>query len=489
MSLGVVDYGLYGLIGGLVGFVSFINGLLSGSVSRFYAFAVGKMQSAEDQEAALDACRHWFNVALVVHTVVPVVLIAIGYPIGEWAVRNYLTIPADRIEPCIWMFRITCVSCFVGMISVPYNALYNAHQDIAELTIYSLVTTTLNVGFLCYMVSHQRDWLLPYALWMGFLSVAPSLVISSRAFLKYKECRILPKYFFDAERYRELVVYVGSQFVNSLVFMLNSNGIAVLVNKCLGPALNATMTLGGTVSQHCQTLSQSITGAFAPAITNAAGSGDLERMRSLAFKTCRISTVGILLFALPLSLEVDSVMRIWLKTPPAHVGALCVCFLATAVAEKIAEGHWMSIFALGKVVKFNLIESIIWFSVLPAAYLLIKCGLGILGVGLSFVLARVVAIAVKLYFGRELAGLSVRYWVGKVLLPIVGAGAASLLVGSIVVNFCTPSFLRVVLTMIVVETTFCVLVWLLVINENEKSLLMKKIACGLEWFRSVKHSL
>lgn len=476
VTLGEVDYGLIGVVGGLVGFVSFINGLLAGSVSRFYAFAVGEMQTAKDCQGALDECTRWFNVAFILHTGIPVVLIVIGYPIGEWAVRNYLTIPLDRVESCVWVFRITCLSCFVGMVSVPYNALYNAHQEIAELTIYSFVTTTVNVLFLCYMVSHRGDWLLPYAAWSGFLAIMPSLVMSARAFLKYEECRIVPRYFFDFPRYKKLAVYVGSQFVNALVFMLNSNGIAILVNKCLGPTMNATMTIGGTVSQHCQTLAQSITGAFSPAITNAAGAGNLERMRTLAFATCRVSTIGILVFALPLILEVKEVMRIWLKTPPESVGALCVCFLATAVAEKLAEGHWMSIFALGKVVKFNLVEAIIWFSVLPLAYLLIKCGLGILGVGISFVIARVLAIFVKLYFGHKIAGLSARHWLYKVFLPIAVTVVASLFSGCIIVHLLAPSFVRVVLTTTAVEIVFCPLVWLLVIGKMEKSMILERVA-------------
>ena len=53
MTLGVVDYGIFGLIGGLVAFVTFLNGILSGAVARFYALSVGKGDLAE--------CRRWFS--------------------------------------------------------------------------------------------------------------------------------------------------------------------------------------------------------------------------------------------------------------------------------------------------------------------------------------------------------------------------------------------------------------------------------------------
>ena len=41
-TLGIDDYGLYQAVGGIVGFLSFLNGALSTSTSRFITFALGK---------------------------------------------------------------------------------------------------------------------------------------------------------------------------------------------------------------------------------------------------------------------------------------------------------------------------------------------------------------------------------------------------------------------------------------------------------------
>ena len=92
MALGQVDYGLYGLVGGLAIFISFFNGLLSGAIARFYAFEIGRSQSASDAIAALEECRKWFNTALLIHTVVPVFCIVLGYPVGIWAIHNFLNL-------------------------------------------------------------------------------------------------------------------------------------------------------------------------------------------------------------------------------------------------------------------------------------------------------------------------------------------------------------------------------------------------------------
>ena len=111
MALGQTDYGLMGLVGGLITFVTFINNLLSESVGRFYAVSVGAARKKGNEANGLEDCRRWFNTAVVIYTLIPVLLIAIGYPIGMWAVNNFLTIPVDRVEACRWVFRFSCLSC------------------------------------------------------------------------------------------------------------------------------------------------------------------------------------------------------------------------------------------------------------------------------------------------------------------------------------------------------------------------------------------
>ena len=135
MALGEVDYGLIGVVGGMTAFVSFINSLMAASVGRFYAVSVGAANRAGHVKEGFEQCRIWFNTAFSIHTVVPLVLIAIGYPIGDWAVRHFLTIPPDRISACVWVWRFTCFSCFVGMFNVPFSAMYGAKQEIASLAV------------------------------------------------------------------------------------------------------------------------------------------------------------------------------------------------------------------------------------------------------------------------------------------------------------------------------------------------------------------
>ena len=185
-ALGVADYGIMGVVGGLAVFISFFNGILAAAVGRFYAISVGKASVKGYESEGLDECRRWFSTAIFLHTLVPTLLMVVGYPIGVWVVRNFLTIPYDRISDSVWVFRFVCLSSYVSMVIVPVNAMYTAKQYIAELTIYSIVTTTLNACFLYYMVTHPGVWLSKYAFWSCCLGVVPQLIIFFRGFVLFR---------------------------------------------------------------------------------------------------------------------------------------------------------------------------------------------------------------------------------------------------------------------------------------------------------------
>ena len=95
-ALGIIDFGLYGLIGGLTIFISFLNIQFCSAIARYYAYSIGAARTAVDFSSAIEECRAWFSVAVLIHLVLPIVLISIGYPLGICAIkREWIAIPFD----------------------------------------------------------------------------------------------------------------------------------------------------------------------------------------------------------------------------------------------------------------------------------------------------------------------------------------------------------------------------------------------------------
>lgn len=482
LALGEVDYGLLGLVGGLTAFVSFFNMLLASAISRFYAVNVGAARKKGNEKAGLEECRRWFNTAFSVHSVLPVILIAVGYPAGVWAVENFLTIPPDRVMACIWVWRFTCISCFVGMFNVPFQAMYTAKQEIAELTVYSFVSTTLHFCILYYMISHPGIWLVKYAAWGCCLSFAPQLIIALRAVIKYPECKVVRAYLWDRGYFGQILKYAASRLWPEFSRIVSAQAYPIFVNKFMGPVYNASITVGNSVAAHASTLSNSLLGAFWPAIANKAGEGDFSEVKRLCFMACRIGTVMVLVFAIPLAIEINEVLHLWLKTPPRFSAMICLAALLASAIGHMTAPYWMVVLGMGRgVVAYGLIGG--WAGVTGAGVALVclLLGLGMWGVCIGMVTGTCLCVIIQILVCRKVVELSFLYWVRHVMVPVALLTSVTVVVGFFPRLFMAASFARVITTGLFCEAVFLPAIWLFVLEPSEKAFLDQKIFSRLPW--------
>ena len=475
MSLGAVDYGLFGVVGGLVVFISFLNNTLSTANSRFYSVAIGRARSVEDKGAALDDCRKWFNTALTIHTIVPIVVTLIGYPIGVWAVKNFLTIPPNRIEACIWVFRLTCLSCFVNMASVPFGAMYRAKQLIAELTIYGYATAVINVCCLYYMVSHPSDWLVRYAILTMLLAVVPHILITARALGAFPECKLVPSYFFNRGHIRQVLAFAGWELLGSLCQLLRVQGVSIAVNKYFGASVNAAMSLGNSVDANASSLSSSLIGAFQPAIANAYGEGNLDKMRAFAFRACKFGTLLQLVFVIPLMAELHQILVLWLKKPPQYTAFLCIVALISHLFMSLTQGFYSATNACGKIREYQLGMSVISILTLPIVVLVLTLGGGVYSLGVTMLLAMVCLAMRRVYFGSRLAGMSPKYWACKIFIPLLVVGIISSGAAFLPHCFMNMNLIRIIVSALFAEVAIIVVSWFVVFEPEERAFVTDKL--------------
>lgn len=474
-ALGRTDYGLMGVVGGLAGVVTFLNTLMASAVGRFYAVNVGISKKNGNSDDSLEECKKWFNTAVAMHTILPSVLMVVGYPSGVWVVQNFLTIPLERVADCIWVWRWTCLSCYVAMVNVPFQAMYTAKQEIAELTIYGFVTATLNAIFIYYMIITPDVWLVKFVAWTSLLSMVPQIIIGIRAVIKYPECKFCFGYMINIERIREICKYAYARFVANLATTLSTQAKAVLVNKYMGPVYNASMTVAASLSHHSMTLSGSLSGAMWPAIVNKAGEGDFDAVKELSFIVCRIGSVLVIIFGLPLILEIHEVLHLWLANPPPFAAEICSAILVSTMLQKMTDGYWMAILGCGKgVVYYSHRSCLGGFLMIVIAWLLFVLGFGMWSIVIGIVSMSVILVVVRLYTGKKLVDFDPLYWLRTVFLPIVCASVAAYAVGLILRLLFSASLYRVIATTVSCEVVFLPLVWFVVLKEAERNYILRK---------------
>ena len=465
-TLGLVDFGLYGVVGGLTAFVSFFNDVLAVSVGRFYAFAVGR----ERREGAegMSECRKWFSIAVGLHVMLPSVLMLAGYPIGEWMVRHWLNIPPERVDACVWIFRFVCLTCFANMVTVPLRAMYKAKQKLAELTVYGYFTTVINMGFLYYMVTHPGDWLCRLGAWDCFMGILPTTIIAVRSYFIFPECRFEFRHLRAWADIRRLATFTGWYIFGILGNLVRTQSLTLLVNKFLGAAENAAVGVAGSLAGKTRLLSGSLRSSFAPAITNAYGAGDIPRMTTLFYAICKFSALLTLLVAVPVCVESHEIMVLWLKNPPPAAAGLMVVVAISIVLEHITMGHWMIISAKGKVALYQFLVGMCFCSSFPIGYILMRCGCGVFTVGYTLVITYAGAVLLRLWAVNRLFGIAPWRWLSGIFIPLATTSVLAFAAGYAARFFWEPSFFRVVVATVLAESVFIPLVWFWVLDGVER---------------------
>lgn len=459
-ALGQSDYGLFNVVGSIIVFVTFLNTTLAVSAARHYAFSIGKGDPIE--------VRRWFNAALSVHLIFATVLTLIGWPLGEYIIAYILTIPAERIRACLWVFRVSLVSAFVSMISVPFIAMFTAKQRISDLAIWNMLYSLMTFLLAWILTRVPGDRLLFYAVGMVVILVFVQLAQVFWAITIFHECRINYHQLFDKHMGKKIVSFAGWSMIGSSGLIFRNQGAAILLNLRYGPNVNAAYGIANQVSTQTDQLAAAMIGAFSPEIITSEGRGDRVRMLSLSQRANKLGAILVLLFAIPLVTEMDYVIKVWLSKPPLYSGILSQLILASFVIGRLSAGDQYAIHATGKIAAYEIIAGICLILTLPLAWLFLEFGASPTSVGLAFIITASAFTTGRAFLTSRAFGAPVGRWIASVVVPCGVVCFATLFAASLPRLLLSESFVRL-LCVTALSITACLFsTWFLAFDKRER---------------------
>ena len=436
-ALGAVDFGLYAVVGSMMAFVSFFGGVLGISVARHYAFAVGGGSQKDLAAWCAAACR--------VHLVLALVLTAIAWPMGEWCVRNVMVVPPDRLGACLWVFHLALVTLFTTVAAVPFNAMYIAHQRFGKLAAFGLAQTAVMFCGAWWLRGAGCDRLIAYAGYMtlAFSGIAAAQVVG--AWIEFPVCRH-PFATDLGGRIKSLLSFAGWSVFGTGGWIVGAHGSAFVTNRFFGAAANAAYGVSQQVQYHTEALANALVGAFEPAVTSQEGAGKRDMSVQLACRAGFFGATLLALFALPLAMELSTVLALWLETPPAYAVQVCTIMLCAAVLNKLTMGQQLALNACGRIAGWQVSVGLGQAVMLPLAAAVAFCGGGVVSASIAAAAAMAICAAMNVWFGWSRTGLGVGLWLRTVVVPFVAVVGLAALAGLLPRLSMTPGFLRVCVT-------------------------------------------
>lgn len=410
-ALGVVDYGIYGVVGGFVAMFSLISGSLSSAVSRFLTFELGR----GDQDRLAKA----FSTSLLIHIVLAIVIFIVAETIGVWFVNNKMTIPADRMYAANWVFQASIVSFMFGLFSVPYNASIISHENMSAFAYIGILDTTLRL-FVVLFIAYSPwnfDKLIVYSLLLVALVICLQFIYIGYCRHRYDECRL--RISFDKEFWKEISSFAGWNFIGCMAGVLKDQGVNVLLNLLVGPILNAARGIAGSVNGAISGFASRFMTALNPQITKSYAAGDLGYSYYLVEKGSRYSFYILLFFAVPIILETEFILTVWLKQYPEHTITFVRLVLLLSLLDVLSNTLITLQNATGKIRNYQLVVGGILLMNFPLSYICLKFEMAPESTYVVAIIVGFMCMMARLLFVRKTAGLAMSSFIKNVVLNVL----------------------------------------------------------------------
>lgn len=403
--LGVDDYGLNNLVGSVVALFSFLNSSMGTAVQRFFNIEIGKGYD--------ERLRKVYGVGLYLHIIVAVITVIIAEIFAIFFLSK-MNIPSERLFAAHVVFQISILSMALNIINVPNYALLKAREMFDKMAMVEIVQALLRLVVLYFLYIISYDKLIVFSalnLGVTFYYVI-SLFVMARNF---PESHNLPCK--DRDLVREMLKFISLLVVTVLAELGRRQGLVMLINLFFGLAINAAYAIAVQVSSVVNLFVINIKQPMVPQMMAAYGAGDKDAMFKLISFGTKITALMMLIMTLPLILETDYLLELWLKTPPEFSSGLVVLVLVNINISSFTYFLYQGVHATGNISKQQIWMSSLFVINILLIYLFFKLCFNFYYALYITILISICQCVVNLIMAKKYYSYSISFFLRDSFLP------------------------------------------------------------------------
>ena len=470
--LGVEDFGIYNVVGGVVAMFAIINGSLSAASQRFITFELGKKENKKLTET--------FSITVTIHTLIAVIVLLLAETIGLWFLNNKMNIPIDRLEAANWIYHFSVISFLIQIVSVPYNASIIAHERMKAFAYISIVEVSLKLGIVFLLQLFNYDKLKLYALLILLVSLIIQSIYINYCKRNFSECRY--KFYWDKNLFHQIASFAGWNFIGASSYVLMTQGVNILLNLFFGVLVNAAQGIAVQVQNTIGGFVNNFMTALNPQITKSYASNDRAYMMTLIQQGARFSFYLMFFLSLPVLIETESILKLWLKIVPNHTVIFVRLSLIFVISQTLSGPLITAMLATGKIKKYQIIVGGLQMLNLPISYIALKIGFPpqttlIIAIAIAYI-----SLAARLWLLRGMIGLSAKEYLRKVFGNVMLVSMVSLIL-PLVLHFNMSLGVLRLFTVCIASVISCgIVLYFIGLTYDERNFVKIKV----KYFASIK---
>ncbi|MCD8317938.1 MAG: lipopolysaccharide biosynthesis protein [Paraprevotella sp.] len=414
-ALGVEDFGIYNVVGGMVAMFSVLSGSLSSAISRFLTFELGRGRT--------DRLDRIFSTSVTIQLGLGGVVALLAETLGVWFLNVKMNIPAERFGAANWVFQYSILTFVINLISVPYNAAIIAHERMLAFAYISIFEAVAKLAVAFLIMWSPRDRLIGYAVLMCVAALSVRFAYGYYCKRHFSEC--VYRFLWDKGLLKQMFGFASWNFIGASSTVLRDHGGNLMINFFYGPSVNAARGIAFQVNYAVNVFILNFMTVLNPQITKSYASGNRDYMMRLIFQGARLSFYMLLILSLPILVNTQYILSLWLKNVPEHTSLFVQLCLVLAMSESLSQPLITASLATGRIRNYQIIVGGLQSMNFPVSYVLLRWGCVPETVVMVAVAISQACLAARLLLLRKMIGLSIRRYLKNVYLNIIPVTAVA----------------------------------------------------------------
>lgn len=460
--LGVEDYGVYNVVCGFVTMFAFLNTSISNGIQRFFNFELGRN--------GVEAAKIVFNTALLIQILLAIVIIVLTESLGLWYLHNKIVVPDDRLVAAEWIFQLSVVSLLLTIFQAPFTAAVMAHEKMDFFAIVGIADAILKLLIVMILPLLHGDTLIIYGFLFSLISVFDIVIYIYYCKKNFEE--ICFCHLFNKTIFKSMLSFSGWNIFGTFSNMMKEQGINMLLNLFFGPIVNAARGVAMQVNSALLGLVSNLTVAVRPQVVQSYAQGNIERTMQLTFSISKLTCMFLFLCCLPILLEIDYILRVWLgNTVPEHTNTFVIIIVATSFLNNLSGAISGVVHASGKMKLYQTSGSIVVLMSVPIAYAALSLGAPAEAALIISFITMLIAVIIALFVLKTIVEYRIFDYIKSVIIPIFLVFFISFWPAYFFHKFMEEGFARVIVVGIIAILTTTISILFVGFNNNERNLL------------------
>lgn len=456
--LGVVDFGIYSVVGGVVAMLTFLTNTMASASQRFFAYDIGKGDNKKLNQT--------FNLTVLIYIFFVLIILVLSETVGLYFVKDKLNVPLNRREISLWVYQFAVLSFIFTILRIPLNAMIIAYEKMSFYAWISILEVLLKLAVVYLLLHFNTDKLLLYSVLNFVIILIITLFYQIYVSKNFAYCRYF--FYWNADEFKRIFYFAGWNMFDSVANVAKNQGVNILLNIFFNPVVNAARAIAFQINSQVTTFVGNVQIATAPQMTKYYASNEIVELKKLFFNSSKLTFFLFFFIGFPFYILTPTILNLWLVDVPEYTIDFTRLIVINTLVDCLGGTSNLVIHATGSVKVYKAVSGFIMFLNLPISFLLIKLGYSPAVTFIVSIIISLIIVIARLLIIEQQVKIGFLDYFKSVLCYDFLVFAASIIMPLLLYRYFDDSLLSLILMCVICSFSVLVSIYFFGLSASER---------------------